>query len=304
MISLIFFFNSAHCEIAANDIRAIWIWEKDSYSMLDQEASRSQALEFFKSKAINRVYIYSDEFNRINAIRDQPSLYRELIKYFHKNDISVYALLGSGHLNTEEYILPEHRKDALAMVDRVLRFNSGSSKDERFDGINLDIEPHILDAWPEKKMQLLEYFLDMSKAIMDLKHESGLDLQVGPAIPFWLDGIQLNWHGGTRNVSDHTIDIYDYVALMDYRDHADGQDGIISHALDELAYAGKIGKKVAIGIEVTPNEIRKVSFNHLAEKDMNRELDTAAKEFLGKPAFDGFVIHHYRGYLNWLEGQN
>lgn len=310
MIRILFIFlisflvsNSAQCEIAPNESRAIWIWEKDSYAMLEQESSRSLALDFFKSKGINRIYIYSDEFNHSNIIKDQPSLYKELIKYFHKNGISVYALLGSGHLNTEEYILPERRKDALTMVDRVLRFNSASSKDERFDGINLDIEPHILDAWPERKMQLLEYFLNMSKAIMDLKHKSGLELQVGPAIPFWFDGIQLNWNGVTKSVSDHTFDLYDYAALMDYRDHAEGQDGIISHALDELAYAGKIRKKVAIGIEVTPNEIRKVSFNHLTERDMNRELDAAAKEFLVKPAFDGFVIHHYRGYLNWLETQ-
>ena len=38
------------------------------------------------------------------------------------------------------------------------------------------------------------------------------------------------------------------VVLMDYRDHAYGPDGILSHAQDELAYARKIGKRVMLGV--------------------------------------------------------
>ena len=283
--------------------KAIWIWEKDSYAMLENEESKNDALYFFKSKGINRIYLYADEFSSRNLIRDKPYLFHDLIGDFHKNGISVYALLGSGYLNSEKLILPEYREDAIAMVKRIIQYNSAAKSHARFDGINLDIEPHILDAWPEQKYQLLEYFLDMSKSIMKLKSNSGLELMVGPAIPFWLDGVSLNWQGESKKVSDHVIDLYDYVALMDYRDHAEGRDGIISHAMDELEYSTLTNKKVAIGVEVTPNEIRKVSFNHLTENEMSVELNIAAKVFSTKPAFDGFVIHHYRGYLTWLDKQ-
>jgi hypothetical protein len=54
-------------------------------------------------------------------------------------------------------------------------------------------------------------------------------------------------------------DIYDYVALMDYRDHADGGDGLVSHAMDELRYGETIGRPVLLGIETMPNELKKVS---------------------------------------------
>ena len=283
--------------------KAIWIWEKDSYAMLENEESKIDALHFFKSKGINRIYLYADKFGSRNLIIDKPYLFHDLIGDFHKNGISVYALLGSGYLNSEKLILPEYREDALDMVKRILAYNSAAESQARFDGINLDIEPHILDAWPEHKYQLLEYFLDMSKAIMDLKNRSEAILAIGSAIPFWLDGVSLTWQGHTKKVSDHVIDLYDYVALMDYRDHAEGRDGIISHALDELEYAAMTKKKVAIGVEVTPNEITKVSFNHLTENEMNIELNIAAKVFSTKPAFDGFVIHHYRGYLTWLDNQ-
>ena len=187
------------------------------------------------------------------------------------------------------------------MFQRVLAYNTLVDPEERFDGVNLDIEPHILAQWSERKNQLLLQFLDLGQAFMQLKKASGQSLLVGPAIPFWLDGIELEWNGRNKPVSEHVIDIYDYVALMDYRDHAGGGDGIIAHAKDEMAYAGRHSRKVVIGVEVTPNELLKVSFNHLTEPDMERELALTEKAFQGQQAFAGFAIHHYRGYRVWLE---
>jgi hypothetical protein len=280
--------------------RAIWIWEKDSYAMLEDRSAADDAIRFLNSKHINTIYLYADTFDKQNLIVSQPQMYSRLIQRLHQGGIHTYALLGSAYLHTEEYILPEHRSAALSMMQRVLDFNSRAAPDERFDGVNLDIEPHILDLWPAQKIQLLEWFLDMSQSLMELKKASGQTLSVGPAIPFWLDSIELEWHGQTKRVSDHVQDIYDYVALMDYRDHAEGTDGIISHAKDELIYAGLHNRKVMIGLEVTPNDIQKVSFNHLTEQDMERELSLAEKGFADQPGFAGFVIHHYRGYRTWL----
>lgn len=281
--------------------RAVWTWEKDSYAMLDDPKQADDAITFLRAKGIGTIYLYADAYQQRNLIRDQPEKYRAFIRLLHRRGLRAYALLGSAYLHTEEYILPERREVALAMFRQVLRYNRTSQPSERFDGINLDIEPHILDAWPAQKMQLLEQYLDLSAAFMQLKRQSGLSLEVGPAIPFWLDGIELDWHGRKKRVSDHVIDTYDYVALMDYRDHADGGDGIVSHAMDELEYAARRKRRVVIGVEVTPNEITKVSFDHLSEADMERELALVEKGVAGQPAFAGFAIHHFRGYQKWLE---
>jgi len=285
---------------AAPAERAIWTWEKDSYAIVEDTAAAGDAISFLRSKKIRTIYLYADAFEGRNLLEDSPGSYRRFIRRLHSRGLRAYALLGSAYLHTEEYVLPENRQDALAMVQRVLDYNASSKPGERFDGINLDIEPHILDQWAEQKEQLLLQFLDLGKAIMDLKGRSGQRLLVGPAIPFWLDGIELDWNGAKKPVSEHTQDTYDYVALMDYRDRAEGKDGIISHALDELKYAGKIKRKVVIGVEVTPNEIQKVSFDHLAEPDLERELALAEKAFRGEPAFAGFAIHNFRGYRVWL----
>ena len=67
-----------------------------------------------------------------------------------------------------------------------------------------------------------------------------------------------------------------------------------------LRHANAVLACLRNGIETTPNEIRKVSFDHLAEADMERELKLAEQAFAREPAFRGFVIHHFSGYQRWL----
>ncbi len=280
--------------------RAIWTWEGESYAMLDSEGAAAQGIAFLKSKSVGTVYLYADAWRGRNLIASDPARYRRLLRRMHAAGLKVHALLGSGYLHTERYVLPAHRTEAVAMLQRVLDYNGQAAPDERFDGINLDIEPHILAEWSSRKMELLAGFLDMSDALMRVKARSGQTLPMGPAIPFWLDGIQLDWQGRRKPVSQHVQDIYDYVALMDYRDHADGGDGLVSHALDELHYGATIGRPVMIGIETSPNEIRKVSFHHLGEAAMERELAAASRSVGGMASFGGYVIHHYAAYRRWL----
>ena len=280
--------------------RAIWTWEAESFAMLERPAALDEALRFFDGRHIDTVFLYADAYRGRNLLADRPQLYRALIRRMHLSGRRVYALLGSGYLHTERYVLPAHQAEAVAMLQRVLDYNKRAAADERFDGVNLDIEPHILDEWGSRRMELLAGFLDMSQALMEAKARSGQAIEVGPAIPFWFDGIELEWHGKRKPVNQHVQDLYDYVALMDYRDHADGGDGLVAHASDELRYGDSIGRRVLIGVETAPNEIQKVSFNHVAEQDMERELRKTAAGVASFRSFGGFVIHHYRAYRRWL----
>ena len=280
--------------------RAIWIWEEASYAMLDGEAQARAGIAFLRDKGIATAYLYADAYAGRNLIAACPQRYRALVRRMHAAGLRVVALLGSGYLHTERYLLPEHRRDARAMLQRVLDYNTAAAPDERFDGIGLDIEPHMLDGWASRKMALLGDFLDMSEALMRQKNAVAPSLPMGPAIPFWYDGIPSEWKGGRQAMNEHVQDLYDYVALMDYRDHAAGGDGLVSHARDELEYGNRIGKPVLIGVETAPNAIRKVSFHHLREADMERELGETARALGRMPAFGGFVIHHYAAYRRWL----
>lgn len=301
LLAAALFFSAAAPAAAAS--RSVWIWEPESYAMLERGRAARDAVKFLKAKGISTVYLYADAYKGRSLIETRPKLYRKLIRRLRRNGITAYALLGSWHLRTHEYVLPGRGAEALAMFRRVLAYNAAARPDERFEGVNLDIEPHMLAAWAADRDALLLNFLELGRGLMALKAEAGASLQVGPAVPFWLDRLELEWNGAKKPVSEHVLDIYDYAALMAYRDRAEGRDGIVAHAASELDYAGKAGKRLVIGVEVTPNEVEKVSFSRLSEAEMERELGLAEAELSKGRAFAGFVIHHFGSYGSWLAGQ-
>lgn len=281
--------------------RAVWTWEAESYAMVKDPAVAQEAVRYLQSQHIDTVYLYADAYEGHNLIVEQPELYRAFIERLHRQHMKVYALLGSSYLHTEQYVLPAYRKQAEDMFRRVVQYNAAAPAAARFDGANLDIEPHILDEWnDDTRERLLADFLDMGDALMAIKRASHATLAVGPAIPFWLDGIELEWKGARRPVSEHVIDVFDYVALMDYRHKAAGSDSILSLAASEIAYADRIGKQVVIGLEVSPNELEKVTFDKAGPKVFEQALRTVELALHDHPSFAGFAIHHYRTYRNWI----
>jgi hypothetical protein len=282
--------------------RAVWTWEAESYAMVEDPAVAQEAADYLQSQHIDTVYLYADAYRGRNLLVERPEAYRAFIEQLHRRHMKVYALLGSAYLHTENYVLPAYRRQAEAMLRRVLQYNAAAPAAARFDGVNLDIEPHILDEWNEhSRERLLAGFLDMGEALMKLKREYRASLAVGPAIPFWLDGIELERNGVRRPVSEHAIDLFDYVALMDYRHKAAGSDSILSHAASEIVYADRVGKKVVIGLEVSPNELDKVTFDRVGPKVFEQAVGTVEQALRGDPSFAGFAIHHYRTYRNWIE---
>jgi hypothetical protein len=300
LLAAALFLLSAGPALAAG--RAVWVWEPETFAMLEDRRVALEAIDFLRSRGVDTLYLYADSYKGRSHIVKKPELYRALIRRLGKRGIRAYALLGSWHLRTQEYALPERHPEAVAMLERVLAYNAAARPRERFAGVNLDIEPHMLENWKEDREGVLLNFLDMSRALMDAKRKAGADIPVGPAIPFWLDRLELEWNGGKKPVSEHVLDIYDTAALMNYRDRAEGKDGLIEHASSELAYAAKTGKRLAIGVEVTPNEVEKVTFDGMTEEYMERELGKAAAVFAVSPAFDGFVIHHYGSYRELASG--
>lgn len=282
--------------------RAVWTWEAESYAMVEDPGVAQEAVDYLQSQHIDTVYLYADAYRGRNLLVERPEAYRAFIEQLHRRHMKVYALLGSAYLHTENYVLPAYRRQAEAMLRRVLQYNAAAPAAARFDGVNLDIEPHILDEWNDQtRGRLLAGFLDMGEALMKLKREYRASLAVGPAIPFWLDGIELERNGVRRPVSEHAIDLFDYVALMDYRHKAAGSDSILSHAASEIAYADRVGKKVVIGLEVSPNELDKVTFDRVGPKVFEQAVGTVEQALRGDPSFAGFAIHHYRTYRNWIE---
>lgn len=278
--------------------RGIWIWEEDAYNMLDNDKIRQQVQAFLQQQHISIMYLYADEFHGRNILLNEPDKYRKLIADAHAKGFKVYALLGSWYLHTQEYILPAKRSAALQMFANILDFNKKTSNAvSRFDGINIDIEPYLLDDWKSALPLRGQQYLDLSAAFMKMKAASGLNLAVGPAMPFWYDGISdVEWNKQHRPLNEFVQDIYDYVAIMDYRNVAQGSDSIISLVQNKLDYADKTGKKVMIGVETLDTTPGKVTFFGKSNKYFETQLALAQAAFSEHPSFGGFVIHHLKSY--------
>ena len=281
---------------AADTPRAVWVWEEDSYRLLDDETFRNDTMAFLRSQRVSTLYLYADEFRGRNVLVQEPDRYRRLITALHGSEFRVYALLGSAPLRTQEYILPEKRAAAVKMFGDVLAYDAASDPAARFDGLNLDIEPYLLDDWSGQKPLRARQYLDLGAEFMRMKKAAGATLAVGPAIPFWFDGIEVEWNGATRPLSAHTQDLYDYVAIMDYRNFAEGRDGIIAHARDEIDHANAAGREVVIGVETLDTTPPKITFFGKTIADLDAQLALVVRAFGADPSFAGFAIHHLAPY--------
>jgi hypothetical protein len=282
---------------------ALWVWERETFRLLDDGQWRRDTLHFLHRRGFDALYLYADSYHGRLPLRDEPQLYRAAISELHASGFRVYALLGSADLETQNYIFPERRDAAMAMVNRVFDYNDAAARGQRFDGINLDVEPYLTTLWDSDPPRVLGLYLDLSDAIMRSKRTHGSTIVVGPAMPFWYDGDVVTWRGHTRPMNEHVQSLYDYVAIMDYRDHADGSDSIISLAASEMAFAAKIGRPVVIGVDTGPGGLQKLSFHHRDEGYMRDELAKVRAHYGESPAFGGFAVHHLGTYLSWCCGK-
>lgn len=292
--------GNATDSVGADVRRAVWVWEEASFALLDRERSWEEFASFLERHGLSTVYLYADRYRGRNIIGEEPTRYRRLLRFLHGEGLDVFALLGSIHLHTEEYVLPEKRPEARAMLRRVLRYNREADAAEQFDGVNVDVEPYLLDEWDADREYIARRYLDLSRLYMEMKEEHGFGGPVGPAMPFWFDGIDLSWNGESKPLSEHTQDLYDYVTIMAYRDRALGSDGIVRHVTDELRYATSRGKRVVVGVETAPGELDKVTFHGEGPAEMEEVLTVVARELGGYEAFGGFAIHHYASYREWV----
>ncbi len=286
--------------------RAMWVWESATAQLLENPGARDVLAAFVDDESlapqrIKTLYIYADRYDGQYALRDHPDQYRSLIEWAHDRGYQVHALLGSGSYAAPMWSYERYHDNAVELMETVLNYNIASGAEERFDGVNIDIEPHGLADWRDASQTVQTQYLDMLSAMMDRKAASGEKLRVGAAIPRWLDDNDecqnITWHGTTQNCARHVIDTLDYVSLMDYRDVADGPVGIILHAQNEIEYAASVGKHVMVGVETdsisASGDPESISFQEEGRDAMEAELATVYAAFENSPAFLGIAMHHY-----------
>lgn len=288
--------------------RAIWLWEPAAYQLLENAGARNVLAQFMDDTSVSThlrktIYFFADQYDGGYMLKDNPAAYRSFISWAHGRGYYVHALLASSFYMAPMWAYSRYHNNAVGLMENVLNYNISSAANEQFDGVNIDIEPHGLPEWPTKPIVQVQY-LDMVKKMMDRKTAAGQNLNVGPAIPRWLDENSecqnITWNGATKWCENHVADITDYVAIMDYRDVATGPSGIIDHASGEIAYGDSIGKKVVIGVETdqisASGDPETISFQEEGRNWMESELNQVYSTYGSHASFLGMAIHHYDSY--------
>ncbi|TLS52672.1 copper amine oxidase N-terminal domain-containing protein [Paenibacillus antri] len=260
--------------------KGTWIW--DAASVVEQA---EDILHFSKRNGVTHIYLYVDRENV------SPGEYARFIAQAGKQGIRVEALAGDPSWGWRE-----KREHLQSFLEWVARYNTDVDEEARFSGIHLDIEPYLLPEWETDAPRLLEEWLaNLDYAAREARRIGGLEASVD--VPFWIHEIEVP--GYERfSVGAWMFKRFDTVVLMDYRDRAEGSDGIVAHASAMVDEATSADKAVVVGVEVAPNdEAEKTTFHEEGIETMERELEKTRRHFQNYRGFRGTAVH---GFPEWM----
>ncbi|TMV45505.1 DNRLRE domain-containing protein [Paenibacillus mesophilus] len=298
--------------VVRNQDRAMWLWEPASYNLFLNPGSRivldafSKDTATFGSEPVKTLYVAVGAFGGVNILEDAPDKVRDFISWAHRSGYQVHALIAGG--TTPAYLgaYAKYHDKATQQLERVINYNLASAPEAGFDGVNVDIEPYISPDFKSPDRFLQKQYLDGLSKMIERRNTAGTRLAIGPAIPRWydtsVDAKEIDWNGSVKWLSEHVQDIADYISIMDYRDTADGSNGIIASATGEIAYAESIGKpnSVVVGVETidvaNSADPYDVTFRQKGRLAMEQELDKVYSAFAGRTSFGGIAVHQYDSY--------
>lgn len=255
--------------------KGTWLWHT---SKIVEEPD--EVLRFLKEKDVNHVYL------QIN--RDMKShAYQSFISEATKEGISIHALDGS-----KNWISDRERFDLF--MNWVKAYQDQANEEEKFAGIHLDVEPYLHDMWEQDYQQaILAYQNILSDAAEKAEQ---WDLLFAADIPFWYDTKYFdNPTHGKGLLHKWVIETADEVAIMAYRNSAEGSNGIIELSQNEVQYAKEIEKKVTVGVETKEiTSYDHISFYSLGEKTLQNELSKVHDYFKSSSGYNGIAVHSYK----------
>ncbi|MFE5318181.1 hypothetical protein ACFQ88_05675 [Paenibacillus sp. NPDC056579] len=255
--------------------KATWLWDT---SLITTITGRNQIIQFVKNQQISRIYL------QVNP--DVPkNAYRSMIKTAAENGIEVYALDGAPY-----WVLPENRGRITSLIGWVKTYNASVAKNERFSGIQLDVEPYLLAEWSTDQSGMAKIWLDALTYFHDEMKKTPA-LSTSAALPFWLDSVLLS--SGVA-LGEALIAKLDEVALMSYRDRGDAVADLVK---EELAWGDKYGKKVWLSLETNAvPDTPYITFYEEGKVEMDLQISRIDELVKAHPSYAGIAVHDYTGW--------
>ena len=267
---------------------AYGMWVLDQEIILDI-SEQDQLFDFAKKKQITALYIEG-----FSLLRENPEALRLFIERASQHSLQVELFAGEPNwAQSENHFIP------LAFLRDTIAFASASPPEQRPVGVQFFIRPYLLgDDWPPSEYST---YLALLESIVHEAQDSQIVVSI--VIPFWFDieELVLVHNDQERPLSHHIISIADRVIILNYRDFAEGHDGMILNAEAEMGFAATLNKSVINAVETQCNQLdpSKVTFCEEGETALNRELNKVKAAFDGQ-SWGGIAINHYLSYRNLI----
>jgi hypothetical protein len=256
-----------------------WLW--NARELLQNQ---DNIIYFLKSKNVSTLYLQID----YGLSNDS---YKAIIRNLSANNISVHALDGSPDWVSSNGLYYQN-----LFFDWLANYQMVAASDEKFKGINLDVEPYLNVQYSKNPNQVIKYYQDCLTSALSRSKTLGLYLSVD--IPFWFDGVKYNTKYGKGILAEWVIRNVKNVVVMAYRDNASGLNGIISLTETEVNLAIKYGGKITIAAETRPSaEGAFITFYEEGSDYMNTQLTSAAAYYKDNTGFSGFAVHDLDGWM-------
>ncbi|MCK8486161.1 hypothetical protein M0651_03130 [Paenibacillus sp. MBLB2552] len=281
MLMMVLLVLLAFIRPSGSQAKATWIWET---SVIEQHPG--EVLAFVGKQGVDTLFL------QIGGGVGQES-YRSFIRAAAQAGIQVHAL--NGH---PDWALREHRNEAAEFLKWVVDYNREAKAEERFAGVQLDVEPYLLERWQKDQKAVVEQWMEGVRFWTEEARYN--DLTIGAAVPFWLDQIDHPCEALKLPLGGWMVGQFDYLAIMAYRDAAGRIYDISQRTLNE---ADRQNKRVWVGVELGESqEGPGISFHAQPLASLNREMKRL--EELGRKhgSFAGIAVHSYESWHNKLNG--
>ncbi|MGZ7443832.1 hypothetical protein [Paenibacillus sp. TH7-28] len=259
--------------------KATWIWDAAQIEQRPEEI-----VDFAKQEDVKVIFLQIG-----SGVHNES--YRRFISLATSYGIEVHALNGQ-----PEWALREQRQEGDDFLNWVAVYNQGVSPEERFKGVQFDVEPYLLKTWTKERESIVEQWMEGIRAWTETAKYN--NLQIGAAVPFWLDEIDHPSESVQMPLGDWMVSQFDYLAIMAYRDKA-GRSYELSRTT--LSEADRQGKQVWVGVELGEStEGPGVSFHKQPLASLTLEIKQLEKLGGQHASFAGVAVHSYESWKDKL----
>ncbi len=295
-------------KLPATEMRGMWIYKTDA--IVSSKEDSDQLFDFCAKRHITDLFwqVHFAKLPEGARSLENMEVTRAFLKRAHARSLRIHALFGDS-----SHSLKAKHGIVFASTDAVIGFNRVGPADARFDGVHLDIEPHGLPQWKKadlaQKCDLLSQFVEVNHKAALRAHAAHPMIIYGSDIVFWLDKTNaegktvypVSYQGVMKDAAKHLLDVVDHVAIMSYRDTAEGQNGIVPLVAKTIAYADTCKAKVFVGVKMADIGPKMESFYGRTEAQMMAALLPVDETYRTHPGYAGIAFFMYEAFKTMPE---